>query len=106
MIPSRIPNLVGLLYDYAVDLEEAVDEDNPLRQVVVNSHSPEIARQLQMDDLVFAERAKSVDGSFVSVFRPVDATWRVTKVNKSELTTIPKDRASRRRLHRRIATWI
>jgi predicted ATPase len=90
--PSRIPNLVNLLYDYAVDVEEAVDEDNPLRQVVVNSHSPEVARQLHIDDLVFAERAKSGDGSFVSVFRPVVSTWRVARVNKSEPTTIPKDR--------------
>jgi predicted ATPase len=89
--PSRIPNLVNLLYDYAVDLDEAVDEDNPLRQVVVNSHSPEVARQLDMDDLVFAERAKSADGSFVSVFRPVAETWRVTRVNTSEPTTLPKD---------------
>lgn len=90
--PSRIPNLVSLLYDYAVDLDEVVDEDNPLRQVVVNSHSPEVARQLHIDDLVFVERAKSADGSFVSAFRPVANTWRVVRVNESELTTIPKDR--------------
>jgi predicted ATPase len=88
--PSRIPNLVNLLYDYAVDVDEPVGEDNPLRQVVVNSHSPEVARQLQMDDLIVAERAKSADGSFVSVFRPVADTWR-TRVSDSE-QSIPKDR--------------
>lgn len=89
--PSRIPNLVNLLYDYAVDLDEAVGDDNPLRQVVVNSHSPEVARQLALDDLVFAERAKSAEGSFVSVFRPVVGSWRVSQDRKSQLTTIPKD---------------
>jgi predicted ATPase len=90
--PSRVPNLVDLLYDYAVDLEEEVGEDNPLRQVIVNTHSPEVARQLHMDDLIFAERAKSADGSFVSVFRPITGTWRTLKVDASEVTTLPKDR--------------
>jgi predicted ATPase len=90
--PSRIPNLVRLLYDYAVDVDEPVGDDNPLRQVLVNSHSPEVARQLRIEDLIFAERAKSSDGSFVSVFRPVAGTWRVTRVGESEHIAIPKDR--------------
>lgn len=90
--PARVPNLVNLLYDYAVDTDEPVGEDNPLRQVVMNSHSPEVARQLDLADMVFAERAKAADGSFVSVFRPVVGTWRVNRVDASEITTIPKDR--------------
>lgn len=36
--PSRVPHLVELLYDYAVDLDEAVGEENPLRQVIVATH--------------------------------------------------------------------
>lgn len=40
--PSRVPNLVALLGDYAVDPEEPVAFDNPLRQVIINSHSPEV----------------------------------------------------------------
>jgi predicted ATPase len=90
--PSRVPNLVNLLEDYAVDVHEPVDDANPLRQVIINSHSPEVARQLNLADMVFAERAKAADGSFVSVFRPVAGTWRVARVESSELTTIPKDR--------------
>lgn len=43
--PSRVPNLAELLRDYAVDASEAADSDNPLRQVVLNTHSPEVARQ-------------------------------------------------------------
>lgn len=89
--PSRIPNLVNLLYDYAVDVEEAVGDDNPLRQVIINSHSPEVARQLNLADMVFAERAKAADGSFVSVFRPVAGTWRDLAAVSSEFTAIPKD---------------
>ena len=90
--PSRIPNLVNLLYDYAVDPEEPVGDDNPARQVVINSHSPEVARQLDFSDMLFAERAKGADGSFVSVFRPVLGTWRVDRIASEELTSLPKDR--------------
>lgn len=73
--PSRIPSLVDLLYDYAVDLDEPVGDENPLRQVIVNTHSPEVARRLSPDDLLFAESAKTgLDQT--SVFRPVSGTWR------------------------------
>ena len=51
--PSRVPNLVDLLRDYAVDVEEPVASDNPLRQVTVNTHSPEVARQFSFDDIVW-----------------------------------------------------
>ncbi|MCY4222235.1 MAG: hypothetical protein OXD35_11370, partial [Thiotrichales bacterium] len=48
-------NLAELLRDYAVDASDAVGPDNPLRQVVLNTHSPEVARQLSFDDLVFLD---------------------------------------------------
>ena len=61
--PSRVPNLAELLRDYAVEASDAVGADNPLRQVVLNSHSPEVARQFSCDDLIFVERAlTSADG--------------------------------------------
>jgi len=90
--PSRIPNLVHLLYDYAVDLDEAVGEDNPMRQVILNTHSPEVARQLQIQDLVFAERASTGPRSSVSVFRPVAGTWRVLSVVNPASGAMSKDR--------------
>ena len=89
--PSRVPNLVDLLYDYAVDLEEPVALDNPMRQVIINTHSPEVARQLRFEDLLFAERAKAADGSSVSAFRPIAGTWRVECVAESEVSAPPKD---------------
>jgi predicted ATPase len=92
--PSRVPSLVNLLYDYGVDVDvdEPVDDDNPLRQVVMNSHSPEVARQLHLDDLVFAERAKSAEGGFVSVFRPVAGTWRARAAKDVDRAPLPKDK--------------
>ena len=75
--PSRIPELVGLLRDYAVDTHEDVNADNPLRQVIVNSHSPEVARQLSFAEIVFVQRAFTHQTAPVSVFRPIKETWRL-----------------------------
>ena len=90
--PSRVPNLAELLRDYAVDVDDAVDTDNPLRQVVVNSHSPEVARQFSYDDLLFVERALTSDDGPVSVFRPICGTWRTQLHNDTKSITHPLDR--------------
>ena len=76
MYPARVPDLIRLLRDYAVDTDESAGRDNPLRQIVLNTHSPEVARQIQPSELLFAERARRADGGVMSVFRPVEATWR------------------------------
>ncbi len=73
--PSRIPHLVNLLRDYAVDIDEPVAPDNPPRQVTINTHSPEVVRQFAFGDMIFVERALTRDGP-VSVFRPIKQTWR------------------------------
>lgn len=89
--PSRIPALVELLYDYAVDLDFPVGPDNPPRQVILNTHSPEVARRLKFEDILFAERATQADGSAAtSVFRPVADTWR--DIADEEDSSLPKDR--------------
>lgn len=38
--PARIPAMVNLMRDLAVDPEVSLSPDNPLRQVIVNTHSP------------------------------------------------------------------
>ena len=87
--PSRVPNLVELLRDYAVDTQEEVAPDNPLRQVILNSHSPEVARQLSPDDIVFVQRALTSRSGPVSVFRPIRSTWRVDLPNGEQTTAEP-----------------
>ena len=79
--PSRVPNLVELLRDYAVDVNESVAPDNPLRQVIVNTHSPEVARQFSFDDFVFVKRGSTGKDGTVSVFIPISKTWRVRLTN-------------------------
>lgn len=89
--PSRVPELVELLYDYAVEPSMAIGAGNPLRQVAVNSHSPEVARRLRLEDLVFVERARRAEQPSATVFRPVEGTWRVAGMAE---TLPPKDKQS------------
>lgn len=89
--PSRVPNLAELLRDYAVDLDGPVALDNSLRQVAINSHSPEIARQLSFGDIVFVERAATRDEGSVSVFRPVAGEWR-SKPGNGDVASLPVGR--------------
>jgi predicted ATPase len=77
--PERIIAMLDLLRDLAVDVNEAVDEDNPLRQVIINTHSPTVVAQVPDDSLLFAELAEGAkDGKKFSqvVFRHLSNTWR------------------------------
>lgn len=78
--PSGLPRLVDLLRDYAVDPDEAAEPiDNPLRQVVVNSHSPQLANLLRYNDVLFVEAVETAEGMTAQV-RAIehDADWRKT----------------------------
>ena len=89
--PSRILNLVQLLRDYAVDVDEPVSSDNPLRQVLINTHSPEVVRQVEIEEMVFVESASSrTDGKY-SVFRPIIDTWRAKILDEPDSGVLPKD---------------
>ena len=90
--PSRVPNLAELLRDYTVDIDDSVGADNPLRQVVLNTHSPEVARQLSFAELVFVERAITKPDGPISTFRPISKTWRAAAANGQESIAQPIDR--------------
>ncbi len=77
--PKRIPAMLQLLEDIAVDVHEPVGPDNPLRQVIVNTHSPVVVNYVQDDSLLVAELKESMrDGQrFKSVhFSWLPDTWR------------------------------
>jgi predicted ATPase len=77
--PERIPAMIRLLHDVAVDPEHAVDEDNPLRQIVVNTHSPVVVRNVDPNDLVYLSEQSIVrQGSVgrVAVLQLPKETWR------------------------------
>ena len=81
--PKRIPAMLRLLEDIAVDVEEPVGLDNPLRQVIINTHSPVVVNQIQDDCLLVADLKEVIreEKRFKSVkFSWLQDTWRA-KVN-------------------------
>jgi predicted ATPase len=73
--PSRIPAMVNLLRDLVVDPSEPVGHDNPLRQVILNTHSPDVVRQLAEDELLWVDRLETAR-SIRAVVLPVSGGWR------------------------------
>lgn len=77
--PERIPAMLALLQDIATDTDDPISPDNPLRQVIVNTHSPTVVAQIPDDSLLVAELFETVkDGArFKSVrFSSLSDTWR------------------------------
>ena len=61
--PARIPAMLELLQSIATDPEEPTGPDNPLRQVIVNTHSPIVVGAASADDLLYADLRETVDAS-------------------------------------------
>jgi predicted ATPase len=57
--PERIPAMLELLQDIAVDPNEPAGQDNPLRQVIINTHSPSVVQQVPEDSLLLAQASKA-----------------------------------------------
>ena len=78
--PARIPAILRLLSDIAVDTQKPVGEDNPLRQVIVNTHSPVVFQQVPDESVVFvkAKEAKDREGRLCKKahFLCLSDTWR------------------------------
>lgn len=77
--PERIPAILRLLQDIATDVNSPIGPDNPLRQVIVNTHSPAVVKQVSEDSLLVAELKETVrdDQRFKrACFRWLPDTWR------------------------------
>lgn len=77
--PERIPAMLRLLRDIATDPDEPVDETNPLRQIIVNTHSPAVVLETDDDALLVAELCPLLDGKRASSgvqFAHLPDTWR------------------------------
>ena len=80
--PERIPAMIRLLEDIATDPDEPVGPDNPLRQVIVNTHSPLVVQQVPDDSLLVAEITESLQQKARvkgACFSCLAKTWRVDK---------------------------
>jgi predicted ATPase len=81
--PKRIPAMLELLGDIVTDTELAIGPDNPLRQVIINTHSPAVVAQVPDDSLLVAElvNVESSPRSRAVRFASLPDTWR-TEANK------------------------
>ena len=77
--PERIAAMLRLLQDMATDPEEPADETNPLRQVIVNTHSPSVVMAAPEDSVLLAKpQPDALDGrGFTKVICAcVPRNWR------------------------------
>ena len=91
--PDRIPKVLEFLQDIAANPKKPVGADNPLRQIIINTHSPIILNQVSADDLLFAElKELERDGLRFkrSCFSCLPDTWRKKAFPESD--TVSKDK--------------
>ena len=77
--PERLPAIIRLLREIAVDPTEPADETNPLRQVIINTHSPSVVLQVPEESLLIARGVDDLSTDpHGRAFQIVclDSTWR------------------------------
>ncbi len=79
--PKKIKAMTNLLQEIATDTNVAVDMDNPLRQVIINTHSTIVASDIPYNDLYFADSKQIYHEYFsrkilVTAFSALPSTWR------------------------------
>lgn len=88
--PKKIHEMVNLLIGLAADTNFATDDDNPLRQVIVNTHSPIVVGAVPPDSLYLAKNKESYSEIFQrkishTGFSALEKTWKTN--NKLAETT-------------------
>lgn len=84
--PARISAILQLLRDMATNPNESTGEDNPLRQVIVNTHSPAVVKLVPDDALLVASIKRTASHGEVSqhvAFECLSDTWRAKAGMKS-----------------------
>jgi predicted ATPase len=77
--PDRITAMLQLLQDIATDPEEPADETNPLRQVIVNTHSPSVVMAVPTESILLAKSEPDLrDGQTFTkvIFACLPGNWR------------------------------
>lgn len=89
--PANLPAMADLLGSLAVDPHEAPGLDNPLRQVLINTHSPGVVQLVRPEDLLFADTAafRTPDGRLARRLRlrPLADTWRAARSGGDYVST-------------------
>jgi predicted ATPase len=77
--PRRISAMLELLQDITMDVQEPLGEDNPLRQIIINTHSPTVVQLAPEGSLLIAESRYCADADKQwreAVFSGLPDTWR------------------------------
>ncbi len=77
--PERIAAMLRLLREMTVDTTYEVGTDNPLRQVIINTHSPVVVSQMNDEDLLVAELHDVISdrqSTRIAQFSWLPDTWR------------------------------
>jgi hypothetical protein len=99
--PARIPIILRLLQDIAMDVEEQQGSGNPMRQVIINTHSPTVVAEVPEDTLVMAltrERAKDGSEYRYTTFTALADTWRSAPRIADDDNSVPMPAISKGRL--------
>ena len=92
--PKKIQEMVELLEDMSTDTENPVDENNPLRQIIINTHSPIVVSSVSDDSLYLAKSKELFIEEFDkkithTTFSAMQNTWKTAKENPlAETTTL------------------
>ncbi|MBF0554324.1 MAG: AAA family ATPase [Nitrospirae bacterium] len=89
--PARIPAMIKLLKYIATDVKFPVEEGNPLRQVIVNTHSPAVVAQVPDDTLIIAELRETLRDKKrfkTARFSWLPDTWRA--INQPTIRVVDK----------------
>ncbi|GAA3498912.1 hypothetical protein GCM10019016_060150 [Streptomyces prasinosporus] len=90
--PANLSAMVDLVRDLAVDPQETPGDDNPFRQVLINTHSPGVVQLVDSQDLLFADTSAHRTGSGQVTrrlrLRPLAGTWRAADGNGDHVTKL------------------
>jgi len=89
--PKKICEMVSLLNTMVTDTEHSIDEDNPLRQVIINTHSPIVVGNVYDDSLYLAKAKEVYKETFkrkvqCTGFSALSDTWK-TEHNLADTTS-------------------
>lgn len=82
--PKKVEEMIKLLEEIATDTDFEVDDDNPLRQVIINSHSPIVVRTVSDESLYLATEKEIFSEKFqrkvnYTSFSALKNTWKTDK---------------------------
>jgi predicted ATPase len=90
--PQKMEAMIQLLKDITTDTRSSIDEDNPLRQIIINTHSPIIVQLVPEESLLVIETKELYNKDWKkkylkTIFSPMANTWR-TKINEDYITPV------------------